>query len=341
MRRLTPSTTGRRLAAVVATASAAVGLTVAAPAALLTSASADGIFPSTTTVSASPSTATVGQSVTLTAQVGITGLGGAGVTPTGSVSFSTGSTSLGSAPLNTCFLTACTATLSTTALPRGTDVVTASYHTDGIVGSSSGTTTVQVNQVATPSTPYVQTCAAGQPCDTGTLYADDGSSNLDVTATASRTQDTITAYLGGSALPCTTPNTGEAANYTVTSTDVSKTSTYDIEGTYADNFNAAHPTSNPPHVCWESTIDFSGYYPSNGKWTDTSSDYSGGVRTVPYNSSLKAYVGLLPACNSQKSNSPCVVSQTFGAGQGTGGGDQETFVVYEAFKQYCDPKFTP
>ena len=322
----------RRACRVIPVTLAAIGMSIFAPAGWLASASADGILPSTTSVVASPSSASVGQTVTLTATVAISGLGSAGITPTGSVTFTSGSTTLGTAPLSPCFLTPCVAKLPTTALPRGVDTVTASYTTDGVVGSSHGSTTVTVVQVATPSSPYVQTCAPHQPCDTGVVSASDGSSTIDVMATASNGSDTINTYLGGSTLPCTTANTGQPGNYVVSATDVNKTITYSLFGTAADAFHTAHPSATPPHVCYFADVPFSGYYPNGGNWTGTSSDYV--LRSqVPYNSSLHGYVGLLPACNSQKSNSPCVVSQTFS----TGSPDQVVFVLYEAFHQRCDP----
>jgi hypothetical protein len=321
----------RRVNRVIPVTLAAVGMSMFAPAGWLASASAS-ILPTTTTVSASPASASVGQSVTLTATVGISGLGGIGITPTGSVTFTTGATTLGTGSLGTCFLTACKATLQTTTLPRGTDPVTATYAGDGVVGGSSGQTTVTVTQVATQSNPYVQTCTAHQPCDTGVVSASDGSSTIDVMATASNGSDTINTYLGGSTLPCTTAGTGQPGNYVVSATDVNKTITYSLFGASADAFHTAHPSATPPHVCYFADLPFGGYYPNNGNWTGTSSDYVLHSQ-VPYNSSLHGYVGLLPACNSQKSNSPCVVSQTFT----TGSPDKVVFVLYEAFRQRCDP----
>jgi hypothetical protein len=314
---------------------AALGLTAFAPSSWLSSAHA-AITSSSTSVVATPNPATVGQDVALTATVGVPPVGGAIVTPTGPVTFSVGSTTLGSAPLGPCFLSACSATLHTTALPRGTDTVTARYGGDGYAAPSSGTVSVEVRQVATESAPYVTTCPAHTPCDSGTVYADDGSASLDVMATPSNSTDTITTALGAGALPCTTPNTGEVGDYTVSATDVNKTITYKIYGNAADAFNSAHPTTPPPHLCYFATLPFNGYYAANGHWTGTASDYAGGVHPVPYNSSLHGYYGLLPQCNATKSNSPCVVSQAFAAGSG-GAPDQVTWVVYEAFRQKCDP----
>lgn len=116
-------------------------------------AQAAGPLPTSTTVSASPGSVVVGQQVTLTATVRVLDLNGLLVTPTGSVTFRTGTQVLGSASLPTCELTApCTAALSTRALPVGSDVVTATYGGDALGSASTGTTTVQVNP-APPSAP--------------------------------------------------------------------------------------------------------------------------------------------------------------------------------------------
>jgi sugar lactone lactonase YvrE len=87
-----------------------------------------------------PYSAVVGASVTFTVAVGSTGVG----IPTGTVTFTTGGKSLGSAPLAPAAGGGFQAALSTTALPVGVDVVTATYSGDAnYVGSStSGTVTI-------------------------------------------------------------------------------------------------------------------------------------------------------------------------------------------------------
>jgi sugar lactone lactonase YvrE len=93
---------------------------------------------STTTLSASPAPSTWGQSVTLTATVTPAGA-------TGTVQFFNGSTSLGSATL-----TSGQAQLSTTALPVGTDSLTATYSGDAnTAGSTSAAVSQTVNQAST------------------------------------------------------------------------------------------------------------------------------------------------------------------------------------------------
>ncbi len=93
---------------------------------------------STTTLSASPAPSTSGQSVTLTAAVTPTGA-------TGTVQFFSGSTSLGSATI-----TSGQAQLATTALPVGTDSLTAVYSGDSnTAGSTSAAVAQTVSLVST------------------------------------------------------------------------------------------------------------------------------------------------------------------------------------------------
>jgi hypothetical protein len=97
---------------------------------------------STTTLTA-PATATAGASVALTATVASTG-----GTPGGTVTFYNGSTSLGTGTLNS----SGAATLSTTALPAGTDTVTATYAAAGNFAASTSTA-VTITITAPPVTP--------------------------------------------------------------------------------------------------------------------------------------------------------------------------------------------
>jgi hypothetical protein len=101
---------------------------------------------SSTTLKSSLNPSTSGQSVTLTANIS----GQLGGVATGTVTFSNGNSSLGSASVSSN-----TATLATTALPVGTDSITAAYSGDSnFTGSSSSTLSQVVNaapQAATPT----------------------------------------------------------------------------------------------------------------------------------------------------------------------------------------------
>ena len=99
----------------------------------------------------SPNSALPGNSVTLTATINFAGVG----IPTGIVTFATGSTTLGTASVAPAAGGLFQASFSTTALPVGTDTITATYGGDAnYVGSAtSGTVTVVSNPlvVVTPS----------------------------------------------------------------------------------------------------------------------------------------------------------------------------------------------
>ena len=93
-----------------------------------------------------PLAAQAGSPVTLTATV----LANGPTAPTGTVTFSTGSTTLGSAALPVGG--PAVATLTTSALPGGTDAVVATYSGDSIHSTDSGTTTVTESLTVTPGT---------------------------------------------------------------------------------------------------------------------------------------------------------------------------------------------
>ena len=107
----------------------------------------------TTTVTAAPTASVFGQSVTLTATVAVaTGTG----TPSGNVTFVSGTTTLGTGTLS-----GTTATFTTTALPVGTDSVTAIYQGDtNFATSTSPAATVTVAQASTTTTLTASTSSA-------------------------------------------------------------------------------------------------------------------------------------------------------------------------------------
>jgi len=154
----------------------------------------------TTALAASPNPSLSGQTVTLTATV--TSPNG---TPTGTVTFSSGSTSLGSANL-----TNGTAILATAALPVGSNTLTAAYGGAANFGTSSGSTTQIVTATSTTTAltaspnPSVSgqtvtltaTVASPAGTPTGTVTFTSGSTNL-----GSATLTNGTAALATAALP--------------------------------------------------------------------------------------------------------------------------------------------
>ncbi|MFC6644638.1 Ig-like domain repeat protein [Granulicella cerasi] len=108
---------------------------------------------------ANPVTSSVSQSVTFTAKV----VPGATTPPTGTVTFSVGTTTLGTASL-TASGSSYVATLQTTALPAGTDVITATYAGDVNYLTSSGTATIIVTYptvIVTPATNALSVAQVG------------------------------------------------------------------------------------------------------------------------------------------------------------------------------------
>jgi hypothetical protein len=142
-----------------------------------------------TGVSATPTTSVYGQSVTFTATLSVNSPGAG--TPTGTVTFTDGSTTLGTAPLS-----GGTATFTTSALAVGGHTITAGYGGDAnFTGSTSDALTQTVNPDATgtalassanPSvygqsvtfTATVTANAPGSGTPTGTVAFFDGSTEL-------------------------------------------------------------------------------------------------------------------------------------------------------------------
>ena len=141
------------LAAILSMMAATLAVT-AAPAHAL-------VLPTTTTLSVSNAQITEGDTVTLTATVQISGLGGLLVTPSGTVAYTATTpggpvVQLGTAPLASCLLTLsqCRSTLATAQLPLGPVTVTARYGGDLVTQPSTGTAQVQVApQVTAPAPP--------------------------------------------------------------------------------------------------------------------------------------------------------------------------------------------
>jgi hypothetical protein len=103
-----------------------------------------GPAPTTTSVSVSPSSSTLGAAVTYSAFVS-----SAGGTPTGTLTFTAGSTTL----CTTGALVGGSATCSSSTAPEGTDTITGTYLGSSSFSASSGMATLVVNAAAVSPTP--------------------------------------------------------------------------------------------------------------------------------------------------------------------------------------------
>lgn len=104
---------------------------------------------SSTTLASTPNPSANGQSVTFTATAAA--VPPATGTPTGQVTFQQGNTVLAQAPLNS----SGQVSFSTSALPVGSDTITATYASDPVFAASSGSTVQVVQAGATPTTTTV------------------------------------------------------------------------------------------------------------------------------------------------------------------------------------------
>lgn len=253
--------------------------TLASALAVASDAQAAGGLPSSTTLAVAPQSSTAGTAVTLTATIKVLGLNGLGITPTGTVSFTSknaaGKTvALGSAPVGACLLTTCTATLTSTLIPVGTTSATANYGGDGLVAPSSGSHALTVTQPTSPGSSSTVVCYAGQPCDTGTMTSSDNTTQLDVKTGASSNTQTLSGSLSNGTLHCSEPAeqnetpdgddddgvfVGALATFSSSATDVTKTITKTGTGTVGSIMKhqlAEHPT----HAgCYASPNPFKGF----------------------------------------------------------------------------------
>jgi len=299
-------------------------------------ASAAGVLPSKTTLTASPVSSVAGTPVTLTAKVTVLGLGGLGVTPTGSVTFTatngTASAPLGSAPLAPCLLTPCTATLRTTGLPVGTTSVTGAYSGDALVAASAGSAAVTVAPKPNPGSSATVTCFAGQPCDSGLIVGPTGSTTFDLVADPSSGNQTVSASLTHSGqLHCLVggksdgdgdsddgvPFDGDLATFSSTAADSSKTGSYTGKGSVGARMYHEYVENRTLFVgCFGAPHPFKGYV--GGVYTDAQYVAADGL-----------YEAQLSNCANNSGQRPCFTNI-----QGAGSTD-----TYQVRTLPGDPKF--
>jgi hypothetical protein len=291
------------------------------------------VLPSSTTVSASPSSSYAGTPVTLTATVGVLGQNGLGITPTGSVKFTStngsATVTLGSASLGSCLLTQCTATLTTSSIPVGTVSVTASYPGDSLVGPSSGSTPVTVAPNPSPGSSSTVVCYAGQPCDTGPVSTGQKTS-ADVSAPPSSSTQTLSATTTTQQLHCapagkpdgdgddddSTPFPGDLVTFSDTATDVGKTLKYTGTGSTGSLMLHQYQEHTAFVGCYGSTSDFYGY--TGGKYG-----------LAPFNAQDGLFEAQLSNCALHSGQKPCFTNT-----QGSGTTD-----TYNVFTPAGDPKY--
>ncbi len=189
---------------------------------------------STTALTASANTITTGSSVTLTATV--TGAAGSTATPTGTVTFMNGSTTLGTGTLSSG-----NTTYTTSALPAGSDSITAVYSGDSnFNGSTSAAVTITVNAASAPvptattltasvanaasgtsitfTAKVAEISASGVPTGTVTFY--DGTTSLSTATLSSGIATYATSSLGIGTHSITASYTGDATDAASTSSPI-------------------------------------------------------------------------------------------------------------------------
>ncbi|MGC9292306.1 MAG: Ig-like domain repeat protein, partial [Acidobacteriaceae bacterium] len=174
---------------------------------------------------ASPTSAVYGTSVTLTATVS-----SSGGTPTGTVNFYDGATLLGTGTLNSSGV----ATLTVTALPVGSDNLTASYVANGsFAASTSSATVVTINSVETTTTSLSASPTNSTYGATVTLAAT-------VSGSGGTPTGTVNFYDGATLLGTGVLNSSGVATISTTTLPVGSNS---VTASYAANGSFAASTS--------------------------------------------------------------------------------------------------
>jgi hypothetical protein len=266
-----------------------------------------GSSSSTTALSASPNPATVGQSVTFTATVAA----GSGVsgTPTGTVTFSSGSTNLGTGTLS-----GGTATFSTSSLAAGTYSITAVYGGDSnFAGSSSAAVSLTVSAAPTTiaTTTTLTASATNSAAGSNLIFAAavTPASGSGV-PTGSVTFSDGTTQLGTGTLD----STGKAT-YSTSSLAVG---THSITAAYGGDTNYMKSASAPVSVTiTAATSDFSLSLSQASGTVSQSSSITSAV-TITSSNGFNQPVSL--SCSGAPSNATCSLSPTSVTPSGTSPG---------------------
>lgn len=281
--------TKRRLKAASAISAAAVVAAIA-PGLATSPANAGGLslhLPSTLSVSATPSED--GSQVTFVATVKVLNLPGLIITPSGSVTFTNNNaTQIGSpAKIASCLLTTCTATMTapTSALNfanSNLDTITASWPGDLIAAPASNTVDVSASDCGQYG------CVAQVENTTTDLYI-----------TSDSDTGSITASLGGAALPCSVSGGGSVGNIGMSGLDSDVSIDLDYYGAAGTAYANVVEQAKHDYMCWVKPTSFPAWT-NNGSptFTGTPSDFNrlGPAALITSGPYAGQYAGLLPDC---------------------------------------------
>lgn len=266
--------------------------------------------PTQTVLNGSSISVSPGGSVTITATIhpGLLSATVGGLSY-GSVSFidTTDETPLGSEPVSGCVPAAsptpCVVSIvvPATSLISGENTITGTYSGDRLQSPSTGTLLVSEGQSGGGTT----TCSTS--CNTGTVFSDDGTTSLEISAPAG-SDGSITDSFSTTPLACSTPGVGTTLGDTIvfsaTGLTGNKTIDYDVYGSAADALDALY--GGGEHLCYDSPEEFTTL---------------GGSPAAPDGSG--GFDGLLPQCklrlgghgNGTAPNPPCVDYAKFTTGE--------------------------
>jgi Bacterial Ig-like domain (group 3)/FG-GAP-like repeat len=300
---------------------------------------------SSTALKSSLPSSVVGQSVTFTATISPSPVKGVTTTPTGTITFFSGTTALGPAvPISSGM-----ASQSTTALPVGTDSITAQYSGDinyvpttsaplmqvvAQATSATATPTSSVNpsglgQAVTFSTTVTSTVSGDSLVPTGTVNFNDGTTLLGpgtlnssgvaafTTSKLAAGTHSITAVYAGdtnfkgsssSALSQVVSSTAAPASYTLTATPTTQTMSPGSSATYSIKVNASNYNGTVTFAC-PATLPTGVTCTAPGP--STAPSYAAGTLTLKTTAPTTAMMA--PPAN-QRHNDPTLWASLMGVG---------------------------
>jgi hypothetical protein len=258
----------RRRATRVFTAAVVVAgaVAVAAPALTTTSAGASGLLPSNTDVSITPASSNVGNAVTVKATVTVLGLPGLGLTPSGTVTFSysdgVSNSVIGTGTIKGCLLVTCSTSITTSSLPAGIGVVSASFPGDLLAAGSQGSGAVTIAGNSGQSA--LTNCTNTTSCDSGTVTSSDGGTTLDVVANSDSSENDQVSGSLSTKIHLHCPGETDAAptataTFSSTSPDATKTVSYTGVGSNGTAMQAAYANHTTYAGCYAASTPFNGY----------------------------------------------------------------------------------
>jgi hypothetical protein len=182
------------------------------------------------------------------------------------------------------------------------------YPGDSLTAASSGSGGLAVAPNSSPGSSTTVLCYSGQPCDTGTLNSPDNTTQLDVHADPSASNQAVSGSLSTGTLHCVAGGkpdndgddddgvfVGALATFSTTASDNTKTVTYTGTGTTGAIMKHQYGEHTAYAGCYGSPNPFMGY--THGVYGQ-----------APFVAQDGLYVAMLPNCANFGGQRPCMTN---------------------------------